>query len=420
MHKNNTYLFILLLIIFAKTNLYSQSNNINTLTVNENSEVSGDKKPLKNDVIKIINLSLGKEFSVKLNTKNLSEFVTITEFGDNVDFIKFTRDKTNALITFKAIKNGEGNLNFQIDNNNNEIVRKYLYTINVTNSIEKPNNQTKIITNTSDTNTIAKINDTTNTTTPKTNAIVKNDNMTQKQIVTIPPPTLTEKTPSNPVVKNETTESKTLAEEKSLYELASELKRTKNYTNSIDTYQNLINQYTNSIYKTDTIFDMADIYTIQKNYDNAKTEYNKIINDKTNDDDDKSLAMYSLGKILELENNQSDALEQYLKVYKSYPNTKSGLNSAYQYANLLKTTADMSEGFNILNESLSNNTPFPKKEDALMLLAQMYEKGEANIRDYKKSYDTYEKYLKEFPNGSRRKEAYDRYLFIKNNYLNIR
>ena len=419
MNKNNTYLFILLLIIFAKTNLYSQSNNINTLTVNENSEASVGKTPLKNDVVKIINLSLGKEFSIKLNTKNLSEFIKITEFGNNVDFIKFTRDKTNALITFKAIKNGESTLNFQIDNNNNEIVRKYLYTINVTNSIEKPNNKTKIITNTNNTktNTVAKTN---NTISQKTNTIVNNNNIIQKPVVSIPPAILTPKTPSDTVVKNQTNESKTIAEEKSLYELASELKRTKNYTNSIDTYKNLINQYTNSIYKTDSIFDMADIYSTQKNYDNAKTEYNKIINDKTIDDDDKSLAMYSLGKILELENNQSDALEQYLKVYKLYPKTKSGLNSAYEYANLLKTKANMSEGFNVLNESLSKNEPFQKKEDALMLLAEMYEKGNANIRDYKKSYDTYEKYLKEFPNGSKRKEAYDRYLFIKNNYLNIR
>ena len=418
MRKNNTYLFILLLIIFARINLYSQNNNVNTLTVNENSEANLNKKPIQNDVIKIINLSLGKEFSIKLNTKNLSEFVTITEFGDNVDFIKFTRDKTNALIIFKAIKNGESTLNFQIDNNNNEIVRKYLYTINVTDSIEKPNNQTKVITNNTKPKTNAVIKN--NPTTQKTNTVIKTNNTTQKPIVTIPPATLTPKTPTNTVVKNQTNESKTLAEEKNLYELASELKRTKNYTNSIDTYKNLINQYTNSIYKTDSIFDMADIYTTQKNYDNAKTEYNKIINDKTINDDDKSLAMYSLGKLLELENNHDDALEQYLKVYKSYPNTKSGLNSAYQYANLLKTTADMSEGFNILNESLSKNSTFQKKEDALMLLAQMYEKGEANIRDYKKSYDTYEKYLKEFPNGSRRKEAYDRYLFIKNNYLNIR
>ncbi len=418
MRKNNTYLFILLLIIFARINLYSQNNNVNTLTVNENSEANLNKKPIQNDVIKIINLSLGKEFSIKLNTKNLSEFVTITEFGDNVDFIKFSRDKTNALIIFKAIKNGESTLNFQIDNNNNEIVRKYLYTINVTDSIEKPNNQTKVITNNTKPKTNAVIKN--NPTTQKTNTVIKTNNTTQKPIVTIPPATLTPKTPTNTVVKNQTNESKTLAEEKNLYELASELKRTKNYTNSIDTYKNLINQYTNSIYKTDSIFDIADIYTTQKNYDNAKTEYNKIINDKTINDDDKSLAMYSLGKLLELENNHDDALEQYLKVYKSYPNTKSGLNSAYQYANLLKTTADMSEGFNILNESLSKNSTFQKKEDALMLLAQMYEKGEANIRDYKKSYDTYEKYLKEFPNGSRRKEAYDRYLFIKNNYLNIR
>lgn len=417
MPKNNTYLFILLLIMFASINLHSQVNSINTLTVNENNKINADKKALKNDIVKTVNLSLGKEFSIKLNTKNLSEFVRITDFGDNVDFIRFTRSKTNALITFKTIKNGGALLNFQIDNNDNEIVRKYLYTINVTNSITKPNNQTKIITNNNNTPK-AKTVVNNNNNTPKTNTVVNNNTIRTPTVNR--PPSLASKTPSGTSVPSNPNESLTLAEEKSLYELASELKRVKNYNNSIDTYRSLINEYTNSIYKTDSIFDIADIYTIQTNYDNAKTEYNKIIDDKTIDNDKKSLAMNSLGKILELENNYDDALNQFLEVYTLYPNSKNGLNAAYQYANLLKTQGNMSEGFNVLSESLSKNTPFPKKSDALMLLAQMYEKGEPNIRNYQKSYETYETYLKEFPNGSRRREAYDRYLFIKNNYLNIR
>jgi len=405
MPKNNTYLFILLLIMFSHINLHSQVNSINTLTVNENNEINADKKPLKNDVVKTVNLNLGKEFSIKLNMKNLSEFVRITDFGYNIDFIKFTRNKTNALITFKTIKNGESVLNFQIDNNDNEIVRKYLYTINVTNSITKPNNQTKIITN--------------NNNTPKINTVVNNNNTTQTPVIN-KTPSLASKTPSSASVVNNPNKSLTLTEEKSLYERASELKRTKNYSNSIDTYKSLINEYTNSIYKTDSIFDIAEIYTIQNNYDNAKTEYNKIIDDKNIDNDKKSLAMNSLAKILELENNYDDALNQYLKVYTLYPNSKNGLNAAYQYANLLKTKGNISEGFDVLSKSLSKKLNFTKKGDALMLLAQMYEKGDANIRNYQKSYETYETYLKEFPNGSRRKEAYDRYLFIKNNYLNIR
>lgn len=418
MPKNNLFLSIVFLIMFTCINLYSQTADINTLTVSKNSDVNNDKAPLQDDVVRVANLALGKEFSINLNTKSLDEFVRITSFGNNIDFVRFTRSKTNASITFKAIENGEASLNFQIDNNNNEVVRKYLYTINITNSIVKPNNQTKITTNDSSSkmSSIPKVDNV-----PKrvVAPLEKNANDNRENVATKNPKTAnsgTQTTRNMAVV----TPSPTLEAEKSLYNRASELKRARNYSNSINAYSNLINEYTNSIYKLDSIFDLANIYTIQGDYENAKSEYEKIINDKTSTDDKKSLAMNYNANILKLEDNYDNALNEYLKVYNLYSNSKNGLNAAYEYANLLKTKDNISEGFDVLNDALSKNINFDQKENALMLLAEIYEKGNANIRNYEKSYNTYRAYLEEFPNGERRKEAYDRYAFIESNYLNIR
>ncbi len=103
-----------------------------------------------------------------------------------------------------------------------------------------------------------------------------------------------------------------------------------------------------------------------------------------------------------------------------YPKTQYAYNSAFQYASILNNNGKLSDGFNILSQYLNDDTKFEKRPEALLLLARMYEYGSPEIRDYQKSYDTYGKYIKEYPNSRQAQEAYNRQIFLSRNFINIR
>ena len=72
--------------------------------------------PIEDDLIKSVSLAENTLFSIKLNATNFDRYIRITSYSTNLDFVRFTRDKTNAFLTFRTLTAGIGKLDFQVDN----------------------------------------------------------------------------------------------------------------------------------------------------------------------------------------------------------------------------------------------------------------------------------------------------------------
>lgn len=386
---------VCILIMFT-LNIYANSNqSINTITlINDKVVTNMIETEKKNDsayeLIKRTSLPINKEFSIKIITPNLNEYIKITSFSENIDFIRFTRDKTNSLITFRTLNNGIAKLNFQVDNKDS-IVRKYFYTISITNVI-KQNNQLSQSKNIPIKNT-----------SPSKESTSKTTQLEKARF-------LNTTTPNTEIV----------GKDEKLYKMALDLENSMNYDEALKIYSNIVTVYTNSPYKIDSMIKTANIYNIQNNSDNAIEKYKEISTDGKATEDQKANSIYNMGLTLKKQDKDDEAMVEFLKVIYLYPETQSAYNSSFDYADSLNNTGDLSAGFEILSKSLNDDTSFQKRPEALILLAKMYEYGSPNIRDYQKSYDTYSKYLEEFPNNRQAREAYDRQLFLQRNFINIR
>ncbi|WP_157148230.1 tetratricopeptide repeat protein [Brachyspira pilosicoli] len=380
--------------------------------------VSSKGEPLEKDLLKSIDLAANTLFSIKLNATNFDRYIRITSYSTNLDFVRFTRDKTNAFLTFTTLTPGIAKLNFQVDTEEN-IIKRYIYTINVTNgdaitdtnstmfdaetTNEAPTTNDMImdtnetVTNTTDTNTT---NNTAATNATATNAA---NNITQQQ---------------QTVTK--TTQAEDNSEVALLFKSAEELKNMKDYDNAISSYNNVISQYPDSKYAVYSYFRVGDIYNLKKDYTNAFDTYKKASELKTANNNQKAAALYSMGVVRKVENNNQEAMKYFNDVIAKYPNTYSYGNAVYEIADSLKQMGEISDGLNMLEKSLSSKEKFSKRADAMLLLAEIYETGNNNVRDFNKAYLTYNQYLSEYPNTSKTKYANDRKNFLSRNAVNIK
>ena len=124
-------MFTLFQAAFAQETITVQPDD--KVVTNETTAARVKGGPLEKDLVKTVDLSENTLFSIKLNATNFDRYIRITSYSTNLDFVRFTRDKTNAFLTFRTLTAGIGKLDFQVDNEEN-IIRKYFYTINVTNS----------------------------------------------------------------------------------------------------------------------------------------------------------------------------------------------------------------------------------------------------------------------------------------------
>lgn len=380
--------------------------------------VSTKGEPLEKDLLKSIDLAANTLFSIKLNATNFDRYIRITSYSTNLDFVRFTRDKTNAFLTFTTLTPGIAKLNFQVDTEEN-IIKRYIYTINVTNgdaitdtnstmfdaetTNEAPTTNDMImdtnetVTNTTDTNTT---NNTAATNATATNAA---NNITQQQ---------------QTVTK--TTQAEDNSEVALLFKSAEELKNMKDYDNAISSYNNVISQYPDSKYAVYSYFRVGDIYNFKKDYTNAFDTYKKASELKTANNNQKAAALYSMGVVRKVENNNQEAMKYFNDVIAKYPNTYSYGNAVYEIADSLKQMGKISDGLNMLEKSLASKEKFSKRADAMLLLAEIYETGNNNVRDFNKAYLTYNQYLSEYPNTSKTKYANDRKNFLSRNAVNIK
>ena len=403
-------------LLFAQETITVQPDD---KVVTNEASVSRKGEPLEKDLLQSIDFAANSLFSIKLNATNFDRYIRITSYSTNLDFVRFTRDKTNAFLTFATLTPGVAKLNFQVDTEDN-IIRRYIYTINVTNGApitdtnstmfdaettnEAPTTNDMImdtnetVTNTTDTNTI---NNTSATNATATNAAV-NNNATKAASIT------------------KTTPKEDNSQVALLFKSAEELKNIKDYDNAITSYNNIISQYPDSKYAVYSYFRIGDIYNLNKDYTNAFDTYKKASELKTANNNQKAAALYSMGVVRKAENNNEEAVKYFNDVIAKYPNTYSYGNAVYEVANNLKQMGKISDGLNMLEKSLASKDKFSKRADSMLLLAEIYETGNNNVRDFNKAYLTYNQYLAEYPNTSKTKYANDRKNFLSRNAVNIR
>ena len=397
-----------------------------TITVQPDDEVvtnevpvSAKGEPLEKDLLKSIDFAANSLFSIKLNATNFDRYIRITSYSTNLDFVRFTRDKTNAFLTFTTLTPGIAKLNFQIDTEEN-IIRRYIYTINVTNG-EPITDTNSTMFDAETTNEAASTNDMINTNETVTNTMDTNAAETN---TTATNTTATNASANNNPSKATASITKTQAEDNSevalLFKSAEELKNMKDYDNAITSYNNVISQYPDSKYAVYSYFRVGDIYNLKKDYTNAFDTYKKVSDLKTANNNQKAAALYSMGVVRKSENNNEEAVKYFNDVIAKYPNTYSYGNAVYEIADSLKQMGKISDGLNMLEKSLSSKDKFSKRADAMLLLAEIYETGNNNVRDFNKAYLTYNQYLSEYPNTSKTKYANDRKNFLSRNAVNIK
>ncbi|MEI0580283.1 tetratricopeptide repeat protein [Brachyspira pilosicoli] len=397
-----------------------------TITVQPDDEVvtnevpvSAKGEPLEKDLLKSIDFAANSLFSIKLNATNFDRYIRITSYSTNLDFVRFTRDKTNAFLTFTTLTPGIAKLNFQIDTEEN-IIRRYIYTINVTNG-EPITDTNSTMFDAETTNEAASTNDMINTNETVTNTMDTNAAETN---TTATNTTATNASANNNPSKAAASITKTQAEDNSevalLFKSAEELKNMKDYDNAITSYNNVISQYPDSKYAVYSYFRVGDIYNLKKDYTNAFDTYKKVSDLKTANNNQKAAALYSMGVVRKSENNNEEAMKYFNDVIAKYPNTYSYGNAVYEIADSLKQMGKISDGLNMLEKSLSSKDKFSKRADAMLLLAEIYETGNNNVRDFNKAYLTYNQYLSEYPNTSKTKYANDRKNFLSRNAVNIK
>ena len=402
------FLFIVNLIMF--TALFAQ----NTITVNPDNQVITNEAisrtkggPLESDFIKTVDLANNTLFSIRLNATNFDRYIRITSYSTNLDFVRFTRDKTNSFLTFTTLTSGVAKLNFQVDNEEN-IIRRYIYTINVTNSVS----------NESNTNTNAMLLDT------EIDIMANNDNNISSIIAdsssqisiannNVSTNSLNSSSENSQVRRGENLETLTL------FNSAEELKNIKDYSNAVNNYSNVISQYPNSKYSVYSHFRIADIYNNNKDYTNAFDMYKKAYDLNNANNNQKASALYSMGIVRKSENNNEEAINYFNEVINKYAKTPIYGNASYEIADSLKRIGKISDGVNILEKSLNSNDKFNKRADALLLLAEIYERGNNNVRDFNKAYQIYNQYIEEYPSSPRTKYATERRDFLYRTVINL-
>ncbi|MEI0489519.1 tetratricopeptide repeat protein [Brachyspira pulli] len=397
--------------------------------------------PVEKDLVKSVDLSENTLFSIKLNATNFDRYIRITSYSTNLDFVRFTRDKTNAFLTFRTLTPGVGKLNFQVDNEES-IIRKYFYTISVTNSqgiasmetnaILDPENDTNdMTTNTMMTNEAAT--NMVNTNETATNVMMTNEAATNtvntNEAIKAPATNEQKNTASTnnaqtSAVKKENTQAKKPVESNpetiALFNSAEDLKNIKDYNNAVNTYSNVISQYPKSKYSVYSYFRIGDIYNQKKDYNNAFDMYKQASSLDNANNNEKAAALYSMGVVRKSENKHDEAIAYFNDVMNKYSKTSMYGNAAYEVAESLKQLGRISDARPILEKSLEGNNQFAKRADAILLLAEVYEKGDNNTRDFEKAYKTYNQYLAEYPTSSKAKFANDRKNFLSRNAVNLR
>ncbi len=376
--------------LLANTNTITLISEGNSVT-NSNINVAANDKPILPDVNRVVYMGTGQNISVNISATNINSYVRIMEYSTNLDFTTFTREKTRAIITFETLTAGEGYIHFQVDDNN-KIIQRHIYKISVTNrdGIDSPQVQPPL---------------------PPTSMPSSAPN--------IPSPPFAPSGFGGNIVDGQAEALAEYEKEKVELELniAKSLFDDKNYSKSLEAYSDIAKNYSYSEEAVAAKLKMGEIMYIQKNYNGAFNQYRDVYANAKSETEDKAKALYNMGVISRERKNMESALMYFLQTYRMYPQTEEGLNSAYEYASELHKDLKGSTFIRDLKTATTSEVNYAKKPEAIMLLADIYERA----RQYQNSYDTYQYYLDTYgrfaPYASR---ANNRMQFLSRNFLNIK
>jgi len=185
---------------------------------------------------------------------------------------------------------------------------------------------------------------------------------------------------------------------KMLYILSESYYNIKNYAAAIENYKKLINPATEFAY--DANFGLAKTYKEQGDVDSAIVEYLRLINNIKG------------GKYGRKEEKEEVVIE--VEPFPT-PKVKLLVNTHLELAKLYTNKKEFNyaiENFSILIEKFPQSK---EAEEALFRLAQLYEGIE--FKDYDKSYDFYNKLIKNYPDSEWVQKAKPRIEYIKKNFM---
>ena len=375
-------LLFLIMLTFVK-NTYANTNIItlmldNKSITNSNLSVNQKNPPKLPDVKRIVYIGVSQNLSINISVTNINSYIRIMGYSTNLDFVTFTREKTRAIISFRTLSAGDGNIKFQIDDKNN-IIQRHIYSINITNITNIENNS--------------------------------------KQPPSMPSPPIPNFTPLSQENEN-TTDNKILDDKARVaFDIANSLYESKNYEKSLSAFSNIVTAYPKTTYVIDSKLAMANIYASQKKYKNAFDEYKSVYDNPISNITNKSYALYSMALMNKAENKNDEAIAYFLEVIEIFPETQEALNSSYEYALQLNKKRMGKNYIDRLSSIVFSDKDFNKKEHAIILLADIYEKS----NEYQKSYETYAFYTNEYKNfGIFKDKATKRMKFLERNFLKIK
>lgn len=386
--------YALLVIMFSCSGILTANTNTITLTTegtpltNSNINVEPTDKPILPDVNRVVYMGTGQNISVNISATNINSYVRIMAYSTNLDFTTFTREKTRAIITFETLAAGDGYIHFQVDDNN-KIIQRHIYKISVTNR----------------------------------------EGTASSQMPTPSLPDIADSTPEFPsfdssgfggnIVDSQAIAQVEYEKEKVQIEvdIANSLFKDKNYRKSLEAFSDIATKYPNTEEAINAKLKMAEIMFIEKNYNGSFNQYRDVFGNAKSQREDKAKSLYNMGIISRERRNTESALMYFLQTYRMYPDTEEGLNSAYEYAVELHKELKGATFIRDLSNAMSSEINYAKKEEAILLLADIYEKD----RQYQNSYNTYERYIDTYGRfGKHSSRASNRMQFLSRNFLNIR
>ncbi len=377
-------------VLTANTNTITLMTEGNSVT-NSNINVEANEKPILPDVNRVIHMGTGQNISVNISATNINSYVRIMKYSTNLDFTTFTREKTRAIITFETLQAGEGYIHFQVDDNN-KIIQRHIYKITVTNR----------------------------------------EGTSMPQVLPPEPPNAATSMPQMPaspytpsggfggnIVDSQAIAEAEYQQEKVALEfsIADSLYKDKNYKKSLEAFSEIAKKYPYSDEAIDAKLKMGEIMFLQKNYNGAFNQYRDVYGNAKSIDEDKAKSLYNMGIISRERNNMESALMYFLQTYRMYPKTEEGLNSAYEYASELHKDLKGATFIRDLSVATHSEVKYAKKPEAIMLLADIYERA----RQYQNSYDTYQHYIDTYGRfAPYSNKATNRMQFLSRNFLNIK
>ncbi|MBK8845556.1 MAG: tetratricopeptide repeat protein [Bacteroidetes bacterium] len=187
-----------------------------------------------------------------------------------------------------------------------------------------------------------------------------------------------------------------------------------NHEIKIFTMQNLVENYPNSTYLDDAMYECGDAYFVNTDNQNALIQFNKLIDSKK-ESSYKTKALLKKGLIYFNQGENKVAYNTFKTVVESNPKSQESMEALMQMKNI-----SVKEGNPDAFIAFMNELPLPKASDGVQ--DTLYFETAQNFiekQDYPKALESLSSYLQKYPNGVFAREAtyYKAECLVKENKL---